>query len=196
MKQLIIASHNKHKIEEIRRIMPEGYNLLSLNDINYTKEIPETADSFRGNALQKAKTIRNETAYDCFADDSGLEVEILNGKPGVFSARYAGEDGNHKKNNEKLLKELSAKSNRKAQFKTVIALILDGKEYFFEGIVKGKIITELKGKEGFGYDPLFVADGYKNTFAQMNAELKNKISHRANALKEMIEFLEREKKRD
>lgn len=192
MKELVIASNNSHKIEEIKAILPKSFTLLSLKDIGLFDDIPETADTFDGNAILKAEYVKHKTTYDCFADDSGLEVEALNGAPGVYSARYGGKHGNHALNNEKLLKELAGVENRKAQFRSVIALIYKGNTHIFEGIVKGKIIHELTGQEGFGYDPLFMPYGYDQTFAEMDMALKNTISHRGRAVKKMMEFLRNE----
>ncbi len=187
--QLIFATHNKNKLKEVRSMMPSSVDLLSLDDINFSDEIEETAPSIEGNALLKAKAIFEKTGKNCFADDSGLLVEALNGAPGVYSARYAGEQKNDQDNIQKLLHELKDSHNKNAHFKTVMALIINGKEYLFEGIVNGKIINEQLGSNGFGYDPIFVPDGYDQTFAQLDSEVKNTISHRANALKKLIDFL-------
>ncbi|MES2761322.1 MAG: non-canonical purine NTP diphosphatase [Bacteroidota bacterium] len=187
--QLIFATHNKNKLNEVKSLIPGYINLLSLDDINLLEEIDETALTIEGNALLKAKTIYLQTQTNCFADDSGLLVDTLKGAPGVYSARYAGEQKNDNDNIEKLLKELSGKENRNAHFKTVMALVIDGKEYCFEGIIKGTIATEKKGNNGFGYDPVFLPDGHTETFAQMSAETKNAISHRGIALRKMVEFL-------
>ncbi len=169
--------------------MPSSIELLSLDEISFNDEIEETADTIEGNALLKAETIFEKTGINCFADDSGLLIDALNGAPGVYSARYAGEQKNDQDNMQKLLHELNGKPNRNAHFKTVMALIIDGQEYLFEGIIEGKIITEKLGTNGFGYDPIFVPDGYNETFAQLDSETKNKISHRARALQKMLEFL-------
>lgn len=187
--KLIFATHNKNKAKEVKSIMPTFIELLSLDDINFHDEIDETASTLEGNALLKAKTIFEKTGINCFADDSGLLVDALNGEPGVYSARYAGEQKNDQDNMQKLLHELNDKPNRNAHFKTVMALIIDGKEHLFEGKIEGKIITEKLGSNGFGYDPIFVPDGYNETFAQLDSETKNKISHRARALQKMLEFL-------
>lgn len=189
MNKIVLASHNEHKIQEIRAMLPINFQLFSLKDIGFNEEIPETSNSFRGNAIQKAKYIKIKTGFDCMADDSGLEVDALNGQPGIFSARYAGDHANHSLNNQKLLRELTGIQNRKANFRSVIALIFDSKEYFFEGAVYGNIIDNLRGEEGFGYDPLFIPEGYDKTFAEMDLSLKNKISHRAIAIEKLIEFL-------
>ena len=169
--------------------MPSSIELLSLDEISFNDEIEETADTIEGNALLKAKTIFEKTGINCFADDSGLLIDALNGAPGVYSARYAGEQKNDQDNMQKLLHELNGKPNRNAHFKTVMALIIDEQEYLFEGKIEGKIITEKLGTNGFGYDPIFVPDGYNETFAQLDSETKNKISHRARALQKMLEFL-------
>ena len=169
--------------------MPQAINLLSLYDINNTEEIEETAETIEGNALLKAKTISLKFNTNCFADDSGLLVDSLNGAPGVYSARYAGEQKNDSDNIEKLLVELKGTENRKAHFKTVMALVLNGKQHFFEGTVKGSITRAKHGTNGFGYDPVFMPDGYTKTFAEMSFEEKNHISHRKIALKKLLEFL-------
>lgn len=187
--QLIFATHNKNKLKEVKSLIPKTIDLLSLDDINLLTEIEETESTIEGNALLKAKTIYAQTGTNCFADDSGLLVEALNGAPGVYSARYAGEQKNDEDNIQKLLQNLNNESNRKAHFKTVMALIIDGKDYLFEGIIHGKIITEKIGTNGFGYDPIFIPDGYAETFAQLNSETKNAISHRGIALRKLLEFL-------
>ena len=163
--------------------------LLSLKDINCHADIPETANTLEGNARQKAMYIYENYGMDCFADDTGLEVEALNGAPGVFSARYAGDGHDSEANMQKLLKELQGKENRKAQFRTAICLIMDGKEYLFEGIVKGEIIKEKRGGAGFGYDPIFVPEGHELTFAELGNDIKNTISHRAKAVEKLCTFL-------
>jgi XTP/dITP diphosphohydrolase len=170
--------------------MPQAINLLSLYDIDYTEEIAETAATIEGNALLKAKTIAEKFDTHCFSDDSGLLVDALNGAPGVYSARYAGEQKNDRDNIDKLLSELNYVDNRKAHFKTVMALVLNGKEYLFEGIINGTIAREMRGSNGFGYDPVFMPDGFSKTFAEMSAEEKNSISHRKIALKKLLDFLE------
>ena len=187
--KLIFATHNKNKTKEVKSMMPSHIELLSLDDINFHTEIEENATTLEGNALLKAKTIFEKTGINCFADDSGLLVDALNGAPGVYSARYAGSHKNDEDNMQKLLSELKDKTNKNAHFKTVMALIIDGKEYLFEGKIEGKIISEKLGTNGFGYDPIFVPDGYNETFAQLDAETKNKISHRARALQKMLDFL-------
>ncbi len=187
--QLIFATHNKNKSKEVKSIIPHSIIVSDLSEIGYHKEIEETADTIEGNALLKAHTIFNETGINCFSDDSGLLVDALHGAPGVYSARYAGEHKNDEDNLQKLLKELAGKENRKAHFKTVIVILIDGKEQLFEGIINGTISHKKKGSEGFGYDPIFIPDGYQRSFAEMSIEEKSTISHRALALKKMIEFL-------
>lgn len=189
MRKLVFATNNTHKLDEVRNITGNLVNIVSLSDINCYEDIPETADTLEGNALQKARYIKEKFGYDCFADDTGLEVEALNGAPGVYSARYAGPGHDAEANMNKLLKEMESKENRKARFRTVIALILDNTEYLFEGIVNGTIIAEKTGSEGFGYDPIFVPENYTETFAEMGNDLKNKISHRAEATKKLTNFL-------
>ena len=190
MKKLVFATNNAHKLDEIRAILGDKVEILSLNDINCHADIPETADTLQGNAALKAQYIFENYGLDCFADDTGLEVEALNGAPGIYSARYAdGEGHDSEANMKKLLSEMQDKENRKARFRTVICLIEDGKEHFFEGIVNGSIIRERKGGAGFGYDPIFMPDGYSETFAEMGNDEKNKISHRARAVQELCEYL-------
>ena len=187
--ELIFATHNQNKVEEISAILPPVIEIKSLRDINFKNEISETSETLQGNALIKARTIFNQFKRNCFADDTGLEVEVLNGDPGVLSARYAGNQNIAIDNIKKLLRKLKNHDNRKAQFRTVIALIYDRNEYFFEGIVKGKIIREAKGNNGFGYDPIFQPENYILSFAQLDKEEKNKISHRAKAFRKLINFL-------
>ena len=188
-KRLVIATNNPHKLEEISAILGDEFELLSLKDIHCHAEIPETANTLEGNACQKAKYIYENYGLDCFADDTGLEVEALNGAPGVFSARYAGEEHNSEANIQKLLHNLKEETNRKAQFRTVICLILERKEYFFEGVVKGEIIQEKRGNAGFGYDPIFIPEGLHLTFSELGNEIKNSISHRARAVEKLCKFL-------
>lgn len=188
MKDLVFATHNAHKLEEIRAILNE-YNILGLNDINCHTDIIEDANTLEGNAIIKANFVTNNYNINCFADDTGLEVEALDGAPGVYSARYAGENCSYQDNVIKLLDALKNIENRKARFRTVIALNLDGKQYTFEGIVNGIITKEQHGEKGFGYDPIFLPDGYDMTFAEMPLEIKNKISHRGIATQKLIEFL-------
>lgn len=187
--KLVFASSNNHKINEIKKLLPENIELLGLNDIQCFDEIPETAETIEGNAILKADFIKNNYGLNCFADDSGLEIEALNGQPGVYSARYAGEPKDDNKNIDKVLFELHNQTNRKANFKTMICLNLNDKQYLFTGIVNGSIINAKKGDNGFGYDPIFVPDGFDKTFAQMTFEEKNQISHRAKAVMQMIDFL-------
>jgi XTP/dITP diphosphohydrolase len=187
--KLVFASNNKNKIKEIQLLVPSTIQILSLEDIGCTEEIPETADTIEGNSILKANYVTEKYGYDCFADDSGLEVDALNGEPGVFSARYAGEPKNDDNNMNKLLSNLKDKTNRKANFKTVICLNYKGKEHLFTGIINGKIIDEKIGDNGFGYDPIFVANDYTKTFAELSIEEKSNISHRGIAVKQLIEFL-------
>lgn len=190
-KKLVFATNNAHKLEEISTILGEKVELLSLRDIHCENDIPETADTLEGNALQKAEYIHQHYGYDCFADDTGLEVEALDGAPGVFSARYAGNGHNSEANMQKLLQNLQGVSNRKAQFRTVICLIMDGKTHLFEGICKGEIIKEKRGQAGFGYDPIFVPEGYTKTFAELGNDIKNQISHRAKAVEMLCKYLKK-----
>jgi len=189
--ELIFATHNQHKIEEAREIAASFIQIKNLKDIGCFEEIPETADTLSGNALQKAHYVQKRFHVNCFADDTGLEVEALDGRPGVYSARYAGEHCSYQDNVDKLLCEMKGKTNRKACFKTVIALILDGKEYLFEGRVDGQIIENQRGVSGFGYDPVFLPDGFDRTFAEMSEEEKNSISHRGRAIRQMMDFLKK-----
>lgn len=187
--KLVFASNNKNKIQEIQALVPSDFQILSLEDIGCYEEIPETADTIEGNAILKANYVTSNYGYDCFADDTGLEVDALNGAPGVYSARYAGEQKDANDNMDKLLQELKDKSNRNANFKTVIALNLNGKQNLFTGIINGKIIEEKMGTNGFGYDPIFIAEGHQKTFAQLTLEEKALISHRGIAVAQLIEFL-------
>lgn len=186
--KLVFASNNKNKIQEIQTLVPNTIQIVSLEEIGCFEDIPETADTIEGNAILKANYVTEKYGYDCFADDTGLEVEALNGAPGVYSARYAGEQKDANDNMDKLLFELKDKTNRKANFKTVIALNLKGKQNLFSGIIHGKIIEEKIGTNGFGYDPIFVADGYEKTFAELSMEEKSTISHRGIAVKQLIEY--------
>lgn len=188
MKQKIVfATNNAHKLEEVAAILGESYEVMSLREIGCEADIPETADTFAGNALQKAKYVKEHFGYDCFADDSGLEVDVLDGAPGVYSARYSG--GGAEENMTKLLHNLTGKTERGAQFRTVIALLIRDDTHLFEGIVRGTIIEERRGEGGFGYDPIFVPNGYDKTFAELGSEVKNRISHRAQAVEKLAEFL-------
>ena len=191
-RKLVFATNNAHKLEEVAAILGEKIELFSLNDIGCHTDIPETATTLEGNALLKSSFIFKNYGLDCFADDTGLEVEALDGAPGVYSARYAGGEGHDSQANMlKLLRDLEGKENRKAQFRTAISLILDGKEYLFEGVIKGEIIKEKRGDSGFGYDPIFKPEGYDKTFAELGNDIKNKISHRALAVQKLCEFLQR-----
>ncbi len=187
--QLVFASNNPNKIKEIQSLLPGQITILSLEDIGCAEEIPETAYTIEGNAMLKANHVTEKYGYSCFADDTGLLVDALNGEPGVYSARYAGEQKNAEDNMAKLLKKLDDTENRKAHFKTVICLNINGKQHLFEGMVKGKIIHEKRGSEGFGYDPVFIPDGYTKTFAEMTLEEKSIISHRGLAVEKLVAFL-------
>ncbi|OAB27295.1 XTP/dITP diphosphohydrolase [Flavobacterium fryxellicola] len=187
--QLVFASNNKNKILELQSMLPDTIRVLSLESIGCFEDIPETAGTIEGNAIQKANYVTEKFGYNCFADDTGLEVDSLNGDPGVYSARYAGEQRNADDNMNKLLDALASKNNRAAQFKTVMALNLNGKQHLFTGIAKGLITSKKIGDQGFGYDPIFQPDGYEETFAQLSLEIKNKISHRGKATKKLIDFL-------
>jgi XTP/dITP diphosphohydrolase len=188
--KIVFASNNKNKIQEIQSMLPDTIQIVSLESIGCFEEIPETADTIEGNAILKANYVTQKYGFDCFADDTGLEVEALNGEPGVYSARYAGEQRNADDNMNKLLDELADKTNRNAQFKTVIALNLKGKQYLFEGIASGEIITEKMGTGGFGYDPIFKPTNYDETFAELSLAVKNEISHRGKATKALLDFLQ------
>ena len=186
--KLVFATHNKTKLAESRNIL-KNYDVVGLRDIGCETDIVEDADDLQGNAKIKADFVTNNYHLNCFADDTGLEVEALNGAPGVYSARYAGEGCSYHDNVVKLLEAMKGITNRNARFRTVIALNLNGKQYFFEGIVNGKILEEEHGDGGFGYDPIFQPDGYEETFAEMPMEVKNKISHRGRAVQKLVEFL-------
>ncbi|AOW09696.1 non-canonical purine NTP diphosphatase [Flavobacterium gilvum] len=187
--KIVFATNNENKIKEIQSMLPQSIEIISLETIGCHEEIPETADTIEGNAIMKANYVTEKYGYDCFADDTGLEVEALNGEPGVYSARYAGEQKSAEDNMDKLLANLENKANRNAQFKTIIALNLKGKQHLFTGIAKGEITLERSGSQGFGYDPIFRPEGYQETFAQLSLETKNAISHRGKATRELIEFL-------
>lgn len=189
MHTIVFATNNKHKLLEVQQILGNTFHLKSLVDIGFTGDIPEDFDTLEQNASQKAWYLYNRYGVDCFADDTGLEVDALEGKPGVYSARYAGEQRNSQDNIVKLLADLKGICNRKAQFRTVISLIISGEEYQFQGVVRGSIIDELKGSDGFGYDPIFVPEGYNLTFAEMELDLKNRISHRGLATQKLVAFL-------
>lgn len=187
--QLVFASNNKNKIQEIQALVPSDFHILSLDDIGCTEEIPETADTIEGNAILKANYVTHNYGYPCFADDTGLEVEALNGAPGVYSARYAGEQKSAEDNMNKLLHELHHVSNRKANFKTIICLNINGSQHLFTGIINGEITTEKIGANGFGYDPIFIADGTNKTFAELSMQEKASISHRGIAVAQLLAFL-------
>lgn len=187
--KLVFSTNNNHKLKEVQEMLPNSIQLVSLKDINCTEDVAETETTLQGNAALKANFITQNFQLDSFADDTGLEVASLNGKPGVYSARFAGEPSNAEKNMEKLLNEMTNFSDRSAQFRTVICLNLDGNQYFFEGICKGSILTEKQGIEGFGYDPIFQPEGFQQSFAEMNSEEKNKISHRGLAIEKLVAFL-------
>lgn len=189
MKEIIFATNNAHKLEEVQAILGEKFRLRTLRECGITEDIPETQPTIEGNALQKARYVRDRNGADCFADDTGLEVEALGGAPGVRSARYATDGHDFDANIELLLENLKGENDRRARFRTVIALILNGEEYTFEGIINGRITHSRAGAGGFGYDAVFVPDGYGETFAQMAPELKNTISHRAIAVGKLAEFL-------
>jgi len=187
--QLVFASNNKNKIKEIQALVSDMIQIISLEDIGCTEDIPETAETIEGNAILKANYVTSNYGYDCFADDTGLEVNALNGAPGVYSARYAGEQKDANDNMDKLLSELKDKTNRNANFKTVICLNLNGTQQLFTGIINGKIIDEKIGTNGFGYDPIFIAEGHDKTFAELSLEEKATISHRGIAVQQLIRYL-------
>jgi XTP/dITP diphosphohydrolase len=188
VKKIVFATGNPNKLKEINSAI-NSFEFIGLKDLGITEEVPETGNTLKKNALQKAKYVYDKMGLDCFSDDTGLEIEALDYRPGVYSAMYAGSDCNAENNMRKVLEELGETPNRNAQFKTVIALILEGKEYFFEGVVKGEILKEKTGKDGFGYDPIFRPLGYKESFAEMSIAQKNEISHRGLAVKKLIKFL-------
>ncbi|MFN2396358.1 MAG: non-canonical purine NTP diphosphatase [Bacteroidales bacterium] len=187
--KIFFATNNTHKLEEVKAMLPGDIELCGMDELGLEEEIPETHDTLEGNALQKARFIHDKYGVNCFADDTGLEVDALEGRPGVHSARYAGDQKDSNANTQKLLNELKDKKNRKARFRTVIALILDNEEMLFNGIAEGEIIDEKRGNEGFGYDPVFVPAGYTQTFAEMSLEEKNKISHRYKATNMLAEYM-------
>ncbi len=195
MNKLIFATNNQHKLKEVNSMLYGIVEVVGLEAIGCFDDIPETADTLEGNALQKAEYIQSRFHHDCFADDTGLEVEALDGRPGVYSARYAGEPSDSNKNIDKLLNQLEGKSNRKARFRTVISLIINNKKYSFEGIVYGTITHHRHGEEGFGYDPIFIPDGYNTTFSQMSETEKNSISHRGRAVSKLVDFIKNNKER-
>ncbi|MGM0621518.1 MAG: non-canonical purine NTP diphosphatase [Bacteroidota bacterium] len=189
MIKLVFATNNPHKLKELQAILGDEFELLGLKDIGCTEEIPEDQPTLEGNARQKAFYVYEKYGYSCFADDTGLEVEALNNEPGVFSARYAGEEKNPQANMDKLLEEMAKIKHRKARFRTVISLVINGDEMQFEGIVEGEITRQKRGDSGFGYDPVFLPEGYTKTFAEMNLEQKNKISHRGRAVQKLVGHL-------
>lgn len=186
--KLVFATNNKHKLEEVQAMLT-NFEIVSLAEINCFEDIPETANTLEGNAILKANFITEKYGLDCFADDTGLEVEALNNEPGVYSARYAGENNNAEANMNKLLQHLENSQNRKAQFKTSIALNIQGKQFIFEGVCKGTILTKKRGESGFGYDPIFMPDGFNRSFAEMNLSEKGNISHRGKAIEKLVIFL-------
>lgn len=188
-RKLVFATNNMHKLEEVSKIVGDNLEIVSLNDIDCHDDIPETADTLEGNALLKARYIKEHYGLDCFADDTGLEVEALDNAPGVYSARYAGPGHDAQANMRKLLRELEGIENRRARFRTVIALLLNDKEYVFDGVINGIITPDKRGDSGFGYDPVFLPDNYTETFAELGDDIKNKISHRALAVHQLAEFL-------
>ena len=189
MKTLVFATNNPHKLQEITTKVGNSLEIKSLKNIDVNEDIPEPYETLEENAFNKARYIQQKFGYDCFADDTGLEIDALNGRPGVYSARYAGPHCSFQDNVNKVLAEMKNIKNRTARFKTVIALILEGKEYHFEGTVEGEIISEERGEEGFGYDPIFVPEGFEQTFAEMPLDIKNRISHRGKAVAKLTEFL-------
>lgn len=191
-RRIVFATNNVHKLQEIRAMIPEGIKLLSLADIGCHADIPETADTLEGNALIKARYVAEHYGMDCFADDTGLEVETLGGAPGVHTARYAGEAHDTEANIDKLLAELADKDNRKARFRTAIAFIVQQEEHLFEGILEGEIAPVRRGTDGFGYDPVFIPEGTDKTFAELGSDIKNRISHRALAVNQLIEYINHE----
>lgn len=191
MKKLVIATNNAHKLEEIKAILGNEFELLSLKDIHCDVDIPENSDTLEGNASQKSHYVYENYGLDCFADDTGLEVEALGGAPGVHTARYATEGHDTDANTRKLLHELEGVKNRKARFRTIVSLIENGVEHQFEGIVNGEITTEKKGEKGFGYDPVFIPEGYTETFAELGVDVKNQVSHRSRAIAKLCEYLKK-----
>ena len=188
--KLVFATNNKHKLREVQELLPEGIEVLTLRDIGCEEEIEETAETLEGNAKIKSDHVKNNYGYDCFADDTGLEVSALSGAPGVYSARYAGENVTFEDNVNKMLNELQGVTNREARFRTVVSLNWKGKQYFFEGICDGRIEEKKSGDQGFGYDPIFTPEGYQQTFAEMSSEEKGKISHRGKAIQKLVSFFE------
>jgi len=191
METIVFATNNPNKIREVQQLLGSSYQFLSLKEVGCTEELPETSPTLEGNALEKARHLYHNYHHDCFSEDTGLEVEALDGAPGVITAMYAGPERDAQLNMNKVLRELAPHSNRKAQFRTVIALIIKGKEYLFEGIVEGVISPNLQGEDGFGYDPIFIPEGETRTFAQMSKEEKNAVSHRGRAIAKLQAFLEK-----
>lgn len=187
--KIVFATNNAHKLQEVREILGAGFEVVSLKELGCTDDIPETADTLQGNSLLKAEYIHDRYGCNCFADDTGLEIDALNGAPGVYSARFAGEPSNPQANREKVLNLMKDATNRNARFRTVVTLILDGEVYTFEGKVEGQITTDERGNSGFGYDPIFQPEGYAETFAELPAETKNAISHRGRAMQKFAQFL-------
>ena len=192
METIVFATNNPNKIREVQQLLGSNYQFLSLEEVGCQEELPETSPTLEGNALEKARHLLQHYHQDCFSEDTGLEAEALDGAPGVITARYAGPERDPHSNMQKLLRELAPFPNRKARFRTVIALLLKGKEYLFEGIVEGEISTELQGEDGFGYDPVFMPEGQSRTFAQMSKAEKNAISHRGRAIAKLQAFLEKQ----
>ncbi|WKK67431.1 non-canonical purine NTP diphosphatase [Lutimonas zeaxanthinifaciens] len=189
--KIVFATNNKHKVKEIKDLLPSGIQVMTLDEIGCNEEIEETAATLEGNAKIKSDHVKEEYGYDCFADDTGLEVEVLEGAPGVYSARYAGENATFEENVNKLLDALEGQSNRKARFRTVISLNINGEQQYFEGVCNGEIELSAKGSQGFGYDPVFKPDGYDQTFAEMDLSTKGRISHRGRAVQKLVEFLKK-----
>ena len=189
--KLVFATNNNHKLEELQAILGDDFTLMSLKDIECFDEIPEEQPTLEGNASQKAFYVYNKFGMNCFADDTGLEIDALNGEPGVFSARYAGEDKNSEANMNKVLEKLAKINERKARFRTVISLVIDGEEKQFEGVVNGEILKEKRGGSGFGYDPVFMPEGFNQSFAEMGLADKNKISHRGRAVQKLVDYLKK-----
>jgi len=188
--KIVFATNNQHKLKEIQKLIGDKHEIVSLKDIGFEGDIPETHDTLEGNASEKAHYIYDKYHVNCFADDTGLEIDALDGAPGVYSARYAGENPSFEDNVNKVLVNMQDKTNRKAQFRTIISLIIDGKETQFEGLCPGTIMTEQYGEDGFGYDPIFMPDGFQETFAELDLTIKNKISHRGLATQKLIAFLQ------
>lgn len=189
MHKIVFATNNSNKLKEVQHLLGNKYTIIGLAELGFTGDIPETGKTLYENASIKSRFVNEKFGEDCFSDDTGLEIESLDGRPGVYSARYAGEPGDADKNIDKVLRELRNKQNRNARFRTVISLVMGDKEHFFEGEVRGRIIDERRGEDGFGYDPVFIPDGYDQTFAEMDIKEKNIISHRSKAVQKLIEFL-------